>query len=72
MEEVLRELSDTELDMVSGGAAAAAATSSGGSAVAVANQGTGFIFGLVTRPVNIIAVEVQTPNGPAAGAGAGF
>jgi bacteriocin-like protein len=35
MEEVLRELSDTELDAVSGGAAAAAATTSGGLSVAV-------------------------------------
>jgi len=38
MEEVLRELSDTELDAVSGGAAAAAATTSGDNALAAANN----------------------------------
>jgi bacteriocin-like protein len=37
----LRELTDTELDAVSGGAAAAAATSSGTEAAALAQGGTG-------------------------------
>jgi hypothetical protein len=70
--EFLRELSDTELDAVSGGAAAAAASSSGDSAVAVASQGTGAIAGLVTRlPDATVAVLVTAANGPAAGAGAG-
>jgi bacteriocin-like protein len=38
MEEVLRELSDTELDAVSGGAAAAAASSIDSNALAAANS----------------------------------
>jgi hypothetical protein len=72
--EFLRELTDTELDAVSGGAAAAAATSSGDSAQAIATQGTGPSASLVTRTVGtttVIAVAETFANGPAAGAGAG-
>jgi len=73
--EFLRELTDTELHAVSGGAAGAAATSSGDSAVAVASQGTGAIAGLVSRTgflgTDVVAVTVAAANGPAAGAGAG-
>jgi hypothetical protein len=46
MEEVLRELSDTELDAVSGGAAVAAA-STGSTAVAATSVGGGLSVALV-------------------------
>jgi bacteriocin-like protein len=46
MEEVLRELSDTELDAVSGGAAAAAA-STGNTAVAATSVGGGLSVAVV-------------------------
>jgi hypothetical protein len=70
MEEILRELSDTELDAVSGGSAAAAATSSGDTAGAIASQS---LFALNTLAVNAsffnsgVSAAVWSP-GAAAGA----
>jgi hypothetical protein len=72
--EFLRELTDTELHAVSGGAAAAAASSSGDSAGAIAQGGTGASALLVTRTVGTTTVEailVEFGNGPSAGAAAG-
>jgi len=60
MEEVLRELSDTELDAVSGGAAAAAATTSGDNALAAANN-TG-----PTTVITTFAAAAFTGAGPSA------
>jgi len=72
--ETLRELSDTELDAVSGGAAAAAATSSGDTAGAIASQSFSFFGGnLNTLAVNAsffnsgVSASVWSP-GAAAGA----
>jgi hypothetical protein len=51
MEEVLRELSDTELDAVSGGAAGAAVTTSGDVASAGANNTGPTAYGFVNATV---------------------
>jgi bacteriocin-like protein len=58
--EEFRELSDTELDAVSGGAAAAAATTSGDNALAGANN-TG-----PTTIVTTFALFIATGAGPSA------
>jgi hypothetical protein len=50
MEDVLRELTEFELDTVSGGAAAAAATTSGDNALAAANTGPSFHAGNFALP----------------------
>ena len=69
--EFLRELTDTELHAVSGGAAAAAASSSGESAGALAQGGTGASALVVPRPPAAVAIELVFANGPSAGAAAG-